>query len=124
MERTYRFRFLFYLAALVLIMSACLAYAGEPRDSSRLLLRGTAQHSGFLGYQGDEPSFDPAALRTSISPAVSAQTVRRVMQQAGPRHGLTHRAHRLPLQLGPIQQQNESSVLPAAGTEGKSTSRQ
>jgi len=111
MDLTYRFRYLFYFAVFMLVMSVCFVYA-EPAGQPHLLFQVAPQHSGFLAEGTAEPTFDPAALRLAAAPTVTPETLQRVLTEVRPRHSLLHRGHRQPLQIGPIQQQNESSVLP------------
>lgn len=112
MDLTYRFRYLLYFALFVMVMSVCFVYA-EPAPQSHLLFQVTPQHASFLVGAPHEPRFDPAALRTATTPAVSQGTLRQVLIQAHPRHNLLHRARRVPAPLGPALEQNESSALPA-----------
>jgi hypothetical protein len=66
MDNTYRFRFLFYLAAFVLILSICFAYA-EP-SPARALPGGRILGQESSPMEG--PSFDPGALRVTTTPVV------------------------------------------------------
>jgi hypothetical protein len=112
MDLTYRFRYLLYFIAFMFVMSVCFVYA-KPVPEPHLLLHDASQHSGFLQTAIPAPSFDPAALRTAITPAVTPQTLEDVLTQAHSRHLLPHR-HPLPLRMSPAPESNESSALPAA----------
>ncbi len=123
MDLTYRFRSLLYLIVFILVMSACLAYAAEPGTQPHLLFQASPQHSAFLADATGAPSFDPIALRTAVAPTVTPQTLERVLNQARGRRSLLHRARRTPLQLGPVLQQNESSVVPATPASRSGSAR-
>ena len=73
METTYRFRFLIYLAAFMLLMSVCFVYA-EPVPENHLLFQVAPQHAAFLAPSVESPTFDRNALRAA-SPVVSFQIV-------------------------------------------------
>ena len=110
MDTSYRFRFLIYLAAFMLVMSLCFVYAEPVPSRTHLLFQVAPQHAGFLVPSEAEPSFDPAALRaivTVISPAMLQQ----VGEQSHSRHGLFHHSRQNLLRPAPAGAQNESSVL-------------
>jgi hypothetical protein len=112
MDSTYRFRFLIYLAAFMLIMSVCFVYA-EPIPSasgSPLLFQTTPQSSAFLAPISAQPSFDPAALRASTVPTVSPVTLQQIEDAARTRHHLFHRARPTAPRLQPVNAPSESSV--------------
>jgi hypothetical protein len=123
MDLTYRFRYLFYFAAFILVMSVCFVYA-EPAGQPHLLFQVAPQHSCFLAVSSPEPTFDPSALQAAVEPSITPQMLQRVLTEAHPRHSLLHRGRRLPLQLGPVLQRNESSVLPASPRTVEGSARQ
>lgn len=88
METTYRFRFLIYLAAFMLLMSVCFVYA-EPVPENHLLFQVAPQHAAFLAPSAESATFDRSALRAA-SPVVSPQVVGRLETPSHP-HGLFHR---------------------------------
>ncbi|HEY2003350.1 MAG TPA: hypothetical protein VGG80_13585 [Acidobacteriaceae bacterium] len=112
METTYRFRFLIYLAAFMLVMSVCFVYA-EPLPSqpysSHLLFQVAPQHGSFLPTSADEPTFDPAALRTA-APAISPVVLQQLEDASHPHHRFLHRAKRAGVRLAPAAVHSESSV--------------
>ena len=112
MDQTYRFRFLLYLAAFMLVMSVCLVYAEPVTPSGHLLFQVAPQHSGFMAESAVQPSFDSAALRTAISPTVTPQTLQQLDRALRPSHSLLHRTRRAPLRLAPAFDRNESSAVP------------
>ena len=67
METTYRFRFLIYLAAFMLLMSVCFVYAEPLPSQNHLLFQVAPRHSGFLAFSSETPTFDPEALRAANS---------------------------------------------------------
>jgi hypothetical protein len=89
MEITYRFRFLIYLAAFMLLMSVCFVYA-EPCPENHLLFQVAPQHAAFLAPSAASPAFDRDALRAA-SPIVSPQVVNRLEALSHPHRGLFHR---------------------------------
>jgi hypothetical protein len=91
METTYRFRFLIYLAAFMLLMSVCFVYATPLPSQSHLLFQVAPQHSGFLASASETPAFDPEALRAA-SPQVSPQVLQQVEAASHPHRGLFHRS--------------------------------
>ena len=93
MDTTYRFRFLIYLAAFMLLMSVCFVYAEPVPTANPLLFQITPQRAGFLAPSSEAPTFDPDALRAAV-PEISPQVLERVETSARPRHGLFHRARR------------------------------
>ena len=114
MDTTYRLRFLIYLAAFMLIMSVCFVYAEtvpSPQPSqSHLLFQIAPQHAGFLGPLTGEPSFDPDALRTSVSPLVSPVVLQQLQDAGHPHHWFLHRARRALVHPPPAAIRNESWV--------------
>jgi hypothetical protein len=115
MELTYRFRYLLYFVAFVLVMSVCFVYA-EPLPQSHLLLQGSPQHASFLAQAAAEPSFDPAALHTAVTPVVSPQLLQQLITEARTRHSVPHRGRPLALHFATLPGGNASSAMPA--TEG------
>jgi hypothetical protein len=113
METTYRFRFLIYLAAFMLVMSVCFVYA-EPVPSqpspSHLLFQVAPQHGSFLATSADEPTFDPAALRIAVAP-VSPVVLQQLEDASHPHHRFLHRAKRAGVRPAPAAVQSESSAL-------------
>ena len=93
MDATYRFRFLIYLAAFMLVMSLCFVYAEPLPSRSPLLFHVTPQHSAFLSTDAQEPSFDPAALRAAV-PVVAPQVLEQLENTTRVRHGLFRRTPR------------------------------
>ncbi len=91
MDTTYRFRFLIYLAAFMLLMSVCFVYAEPLPSPSPLLFQLTPQHAGFLAGSSEVPTFDRDALRAAV-PEVSPQVLQQVEAASRPRHSLFHRA--------------------------------
>jgi hypothetical protein len=91
METTYRFRFLIYLAAFMLLMSVCFVYAEPLPSQNHLLLQVAPQHSGFLASSSETPTFDPEALRAA-APQVSPQVLERVEAASHPHRGFFHRS--------------------------------
>lgn len=122
MDLTYRFRYLLYFAAFMLVMSVCFAYgepvSGSPAES-HLLFQIAPQHAGFLASASSEPTFDPAALRTATAPSVSPETLQKLVDAAHGHHGLLRRTRHVPLRLASPFDQNESSVAaPGADAHG------
>lgn len=91
MDTTYRFRFLIYLAAFMLLMSVCFVYAEPVPSANPLLFQLTPQHAGFLAASSEIPTFDRDALRAAV-PEVSPQVLERVEAASRPHHSLFHRA--------------------------------
>jgi hypothetical protein len=91
MDTTYRFRFLIYLAAFMLLMSVCFVYAEPLPSPNPLLFQLTPQHAGFLAGSSEAPTFDRDALRATV-PEISAQVLQRVETAFYPHHSLFHRA--------------------------------
>jgi hypothetical protein len=89
METTYRFRFLIYLAAFMLLMSVCFVYA-EPLPENHLLFQVAPRHAAFLAPFAESPIFDRDALRAT-SPVVSSQVVGQLETPSHPHRGLFHR---------------------------------
>jgi hypothetical protein len=113
METTYRFRFLIYLAAFMLVMSVCFVYA-EPIPSqqtpSHLLFQVAPQHGSFLAISADEPTFDPADLRIA-APVISPVVLQQLEDASRAHHRFLHRAKRAGVRPAPAAVQSESSVL-------------
>jgi hypothetical protein len=97
MDTTYRFRFLIYLAAFMLLMSVCFVYAEPLPNQNHLLFQVAPQHSGFLTPSADAPTFDPDALRAT-NPEVSPQVLQRVEAVSHPHRGLFHRSRHTVIQ--------------------------
>ncbi|HEY3990189.1 MAG TPA: hypothetical protein VGM02_12885 [Acidobacteriaceae bacterium] len=114
MDTTYRLRFLLYLAAFMLVMSACFVYAEPLPAENHLLFQIAPQHAGFLASSSNEPVFDPAALRAT-APAVSPQLIEQLEGAAHAHRGFLHRSRRAIARPVPAnaqsQSQSESSVL-------------
>jgi hypothetical protein len=109
MENTYRFRFLIYLAAFMLIMSLCFVYA-EPLPSRNPLLFQTApQHAGFLPSLKTQPSFDPADLRaaTTSTPLRALWAIDNSRAQ----HGFFHRSRKTIPSFVLVNVPDETSVV-------------
>jgi hypothetical protein len=107
MEMTYRFRFLLYLAAFMLVMSLCFVYAEPAPAHNPLLFQVAPQRSDFLAPSRSEPSFDPATLRATapvISPAM-------LQQLSHAHHGLFRRSRQNFVRPVTAGVQSESSVL-------------
>jgi hypothetical protein len=110
METTYRFRFLIYVAAFMLVMSLCFVYAEPLPHQNQLLLQVAPQHAGFLAPSAPEPAFDPAALRAA-APTVSPQTLHRLQDASRGHLGFLHRVKHPVTRLIPANSQIESSGL-------------
>ena len=108
MDTTYRFRLLIYLAAFMLAMSVCFVYAEPVPSQSHLLFQVAPQHAGFLASSTGEPSFDPAALLTSIAPVISPVVLQQ-LQDTSHHRSFLHRAKHANVRSAPVQ--NESSAL-------------
>jgi hypothetical protein len=91
METTYRFRFLIYLAAFMLVMSVCFVYAEPLPSQNHLLFQVAPQHAAFLAPSSEAPTFDPDALRAA-TPVISTQVLERVEAASHPHHWLFHRS--------------------------------
>lgn len=114
MDATYRFRFLIYLAAFMLVMSLCFVYAEPLPSHNPLLFQVTPQHAGFLDSSSRQPSFDAQALRAT-SPVVPQPVVQQLEKTTRARRGLFRRSRRIvapqfPAQL-PMGPWNASSVV-------------
>jgi hypothetical protein len=124
METTYRFRFLIYLAAFMLVMSVCFVYA-EPVPSqpspSHLLFQVAPQHGSFLATSADEPTFDPAALRIAVAP-VSPVVLQQLEDASRPHHRFLHRAKRAGVRPAPAAVQSESVLGLPVETSSSATS--
>jgi hypothetical protein len=126
MDTTYRFRFLIYLAAFMLFLSVCFVYA-EPLPShqsspAHLLLQVAPQHVGFLAPSPNQPTFDPAALRTAAGPVVSRQMMQQLDDATQRHHRFLHRASRTVAHPAPSNVQSQSSILGLTITSSSSTS--
>jgi hypothetical protein len=110
MEMTYRFRFLIYLAAFMLVMSLCFVYAEPAPSQNHLLFQVAPQHAGFLASSPAEPRFDPAALRATI-PVISPAMLQQLGQRSHARDGFFHRSRQNFAPPMPAGMQSESSVL-------------
>jgi hypothetical protein len=110
MDTTYRYRLLIYLAALMLVMSACFVYAEPVPSQPHLLFQVAPQHAGFLATSTADPIFDPAALRTSIAPIISPVVLQQ-LQDASHHRSFLHRAKHATVRPAPVAVQNESSAL-------------
>jgi hypothetical protein len=110
MDTTYRFRFLIYLAAFMLVMSLCFVYAEPLPSPSHLLFQVAPQHAGFLSSSVTEPTFDPAALQVA-SPVVSPLLLQQLEHTTRSHHGFFR--HAKPLAARPLAAniQSESLVL-------------
>jgi hypothetical protein len=114
MDSTYRFRFLIYLAAIMLVMSVCFVYAAPVPSQAPLLFQTAPQHAGFLAVSTGEPTFDPAALRTSIVPMASPVVLQQLQAASHPHHWF-HRAKHAIVAPAPTAVQSESSASGLAG---------
>jgi hypothetical protein len=111
METTYRFRFLIYVAAFMLVMSLCFVYAEPLPSQNHLLFQVAPQHAGFLAPSAQEPAFDPSALRAA-APMVSPQALQQLEDASHGHRGLFHRAkHAAARPLPAANVQSESSAL-------------
>src|SRR5882757_36467 len=110
MDRTYRFRFLIYVAAFMLAMSLCFVYAEPLPSQNHLLFQVAPQHAGFLASSAVEPAFDPAALRAA-APMISPQALQRLQDASRGHRGFLHRAKHPVTHSVPANLQSESSVL-------------
>jgi hypothetical protein len=110
-DMTYRFRFLIYLAAFMLLMSVCFVYAEPLPSGNHLLFQSAPQHAGFLSSATSEPSFDPAALRSATTPMVSPALLQELEVAAHPHHGLLHRSRHTRQTVVPANTQSETSVV-------------
>ena len=110
MDRTYRFRFLIYVAAFMLVMSLCFVYAEPLPPQNRLLFQVAPQHAGFLAPSALEPAFDPAALRAA-APMVSLKALQQLQDTSHGHRGFLHRAKHPVTHPVPANLQSESSVL-------------
>lgn len=110
MDTTYRFRFLIYLAAFMLVMSLCFVYAEPVPSRSHLLFQVAPQHAGFLTPSLGQPSFDPAALR-STTPIIPTATLQQLGERSHVRHGFFRHARQRFARPVPAGVQSESSVL-------------
>jgi hypothetical protein len=115
MDTTYRFRFLIYLAAIMLVMSFCFVYAEPVPSQSHLRFQTSPQHAAFLasGFPAPstgEPIFDPAALRTSIAPTVSPVVLQQLQDASYPHHSFLHHAKRAAAGPASAAIQNASSA--------------
>jgi hypothetical protein len=109
METTHRFRLLIYLAAFMLAMSLCFAYAEPLPSANPLLFQVTPQHSGFLGPLQSEPTLDATSLRAA-SPVVSSWMLEQFEPKKA-RHGLFHHERRSFPGFVLVNVPDEASVL-------------
>jgi hypothetical protein len=109
MDTTYRFRFLIYLAAFMLVMSLCFVYAEPVPSQNHLLFQVSPQHAGFLAPSTEEPAFDPAALYAA-APVVSPAMLQQLEDAPHGRHGFLHRTKRTFVRPVPAGSQSESSL--------------
>lgn len=93
MDTTYRFRFLIYLAAFMLLLSVCFVYAEPLPSQNHLLFQVAPQHSRFLPSSLENPTFDPYALRAAL-PQVTPPVLERVEAESHPHRGFFHRSRR------------------------------
>ena len=110
MDTTYRFRFLIYLAAIMLVMSVCFVYAEPVPSQAPLLFQTTPQHAGFLAASTAEPTFDPADLRTSIAPMASPVVLQQLQDASHPHHWFLHHAKHAVVRSASAAVQNASSA--------------
>jgi hypothetical protein len=110
METTYRFRFLIYVAAFMLVMSLCFVYAEPLPPKNHLLFQVAPQHAGFLAPSALGPAFDPAALRAA-APTVSPQTLQRLQDASRGHRGFLHRVKHPVTHPVPANAQSEASGL-------------
>lgn len=116
METTYRFRFLIYVAAFMLVMSLCFVYAEPLPSQNHLLFQVSPQRSGFLAPSAQEPAFDPAALHAA-APTVSPQALQQLEDALHTHRGFFHRSkHAAAVRPAPalspaVDAQSESSTL-------------
>jgi hypothetical protein len=107
MEITYRFRFLIYLAAFMLVMSVCFVYAEPLPPHSHLLFQTAPQHAGFLATSTDEPIFDPDALRCA-APVITPIVLQQLQDATRSHHGFFHRTRHALLRPAPAALKSES----------------
>lgn len=119
MDTTYRFRFLIYVAAFMLVMSLCFVYAEPLPSRSHLLF----QHAGSA-TAAQEPVFDPSALRMA-TPMVSPQALRHLEDASHSRHGFFHRAKHpaLPLPAADLRSESSAAGLTVASPAAAPTAR-
>jgi hypothetical protein len=110
MDTTYRFRFLIYVAAFMLVMSLCFVYAEPLPSRNHLLFQVAPQHAGFLAPSAQQPAFDPSALRMA-APMISPQALQQLEDASHSRHGFFHRAKHAALPLPASDLRSESSAL-------------
>ena len=110
MDTTYRFRFLIYLAAFMLVMSLCFVYAEPVPAHNPLLFQVAPQHTGFLAPSQGQPSFDPGALRAA-SPVIAPSIMQQLSERSRAHRGLFHRSKQNFARPVPTGVQSESSVL-------------
>jgi hypothetical protein len=109
MDATYRFRFLIYLAAFMLVMSLCFVYAEPLPSQNPLLFQISPQHADFLAPLQNGPTFDPAALRAT-TPILTPGLIRWVEQKKPSHHGLFHRSRQTLPQSSTTGISSESSM--------------
>jgi hypothetical protein len=110
MDKTYRFRFLIYVAAFMLVMSLCFVYAEPLPSQNHLLFQVAPQHAGFLARSTQEPAFDPSALRAA-APMVSPQALQQLEDASRGHRGFLHRAKHPITHSVSANVQSESSAL-------------
>jgi hypothetical protein len=110
MDMTYRFRFLIYVAAFMLVMSLCFVYAEPLPSQDHLLFQVAPQHAGFLAGSTQEPAFDPSALRAA-APMVSPQALQQLEDASRGHRGFLHRAKHPITHSVSANVQSESSAL-------------
>lgn len=108
MDSTYRFRFLIYLAAFMLVMSLCFVYAEPLPSENPLLFQISPRHACFLTSLQAEPVFDPSALRATVP--VLAPELKQWAEQKKPLHHGLFRRSRQTLTWSITDTSNESSM--------------
>jgi hypothetical protein len=109
MDATYRFRFLIYLAAFMLVMSLCFAYAEPAPVRNPFLFQLSPQHSGFLPPLPAEPNFDPSVLRAT-TPVISPLMLEN-LDKNHVRHRFFHRTRKSSPGFVLVNVPDESSVV-------------
>lgn len=109
---TYRFRFLIYFAAFMLIMSVCFVYAEPAPAGDHFLFQTAPQHAGFLSNSAGEPHFDPADLRAATIPVITPAMLQQLQDVTHAHHSLFHRrSHHTMLRSVSANMLDQSSVL-------------
>ena len=109
MDMTYRFRFLIYVAAFMLVMSLCFVYAEPLPSQNHLLFQVAPQYAGFQVPTSRQPVFDSSALR-SATPVISPQVLDQLEDGTRGHRGFFHRAKRA-ARPAAANLQSTSSVL-------------